>query len=115
VAIGISLGSFRIIVGIPLHYFIITGYMIVLIQTYFAPKNIVALAYDSGGVTTSIVTVPIIAALGLGLSGAIEGRNPLIDGFGLIAFASLFPIMSVMAYVQLTQFFNRKEPQIKHK
>ena len=113
VAIGISLGSFRIIVGIPLHYFIITGYMIVLIQTYFAPKNIVALAYDSGGVTTSIVTVPIIAALGLGLSGAIEGRSTLIDGFGLIAFASLFPIMSVMAYAQLTQFFNRKEPHKK--
>ncbi|RUM79342.1 MAG: DUF1538 domain-containing protein, partial [Candidatus Thioglobus sp.] len=100
--------------GTPIHYFIITGYMVVLIQTYFAPKNIIALAYDSGGVTTSIVTVPIIAALGLGLSSAIEGRNPLIDGFGLIAFASLFPIMSVMAYVQLTQFFNRKEPQTKH-
>ena len=114
VAVGISLGSFRIIVGTPIHYFIITGYMVVLIQTYFAPKNIIALAYDSGGVTTSIVTVPIIAALGLGLSSAIEGRNPLIDGFGLIAFASLFPIMSVMAYVQLTQFFNRKEPQTKH-
>lgn len=114
VAIGIALGSFRIIVDIPIHYFIITGYIVVLIQTYFAPRNIVALAYDSGGVTTSIVTVPIIAALGLGLSSAIEGSNPLIDGFGLIAFASLFPIMSVMTYAQLTQFFNRKDLQTKH-
>jgi len=114
VAIGISLGSFRIVTGLPLHYFIIGGYMVVLIQTYFAPKNIIALAYDSGGVTTSTVTVPLVAALGLGLASTIEGRNPLIDGFGLIAFASLFPIMSVMTYVQLTQFFNRKEPQTKH-
>lgn len=114
VAIGISLGSFRIVTGLPLHYFIIGGYMVVLIQTYFAPKNIIALAYDSGGVTTSTVTVPLVAALGLGLSSAIDGRNPLIDGFGLIAFASLFPIISVMTYVQLTQFFNRKEPQTKH-
>lgn len=109
VAIGIALGSFRIVAGLPLHYFIISGYLLVLIQTYFSPKSIVALAYDSGGVTTSIVTVPIIAALGLGISGAIEGRNPLIDGFGLIAFASLFPIMSVMAYVQLIEFFKQTE------
>jgi len=113
VAIGISLGSFRIISGLPLHYFIIGGYFIVLIQTYFAPKNIIALAYDSGGVTTSTVTVPLVAALGLGLASTIDGRNPLIDGFGLIAFASLFPIMSVMAYVQLTHFFNREKPENK--
>lgn len=113
VAIGISLGSFRIISGLPLHYFIIGGYFIVLIQTYFAPKNIIALAYDSGGVTTSTVTVPLVAALGLGLASTIDGRNPLIDGFGLIAFASLFPIMSVMTYVQLTHFFNREVPKNK--
>jgi len=113
VAIGISLGSFRIISGLPLHYFIIGGYFIVLIQTYFAPKNIIALAYDSGGVTTSTVTVPLVAALGLGLASTIDGRNPLIDGFGLIAFASLFPIMSVMIYVQLTHFFNREVPKNK--
>jgi len=106
VAFGVALGSYRIVVGLPLHYFIISGYLLVLVQTYFSPKNIIALAYDSGGVTTSIVTVPIIAALGLGLSSAIEGRNPLIDGFGLIAFASLFPIMSVLAYVQIIHFFN---------
>ena len=106
VAVGIALGSFRIVTGIPLHYFIIAGYIVVLIQTYFAPKNIIALAYDSGGVTTSTVTVPLVAALGLGLAGTINGRNPLIDGFGLIAFASLFPVMSVLAYVQIIKFFN---------
>ncbi|WP_428085948.1 DUF1538 domain-containing protein [Candidatus Thioglobus sp.] len=113
VAVGIALGSFRIVVGLPLHYFIISGYALVLIQTYFSPKSVVALAYDSGGVTTSIVTVPIIAALGLGLSSAIEGRNPLIDGFGLIAFASLFPIMSVLAYVQIIHFLNPEKPNHK--
>ncbi|BBB24470.1 conserved hypothetical protein [Isorropodon fossajaponicum endosymbiont JTNG4] len=104
VAVGIAIGSFRIVAGLPLHYFIITGYVVVLIQTYFAPKNIIALAYDSGGVTTSTVTVPLVAALGLGLASTIDGRSTLIDGFGLIAFASLFPIMSVMAYVQIMKF-----------
>ncbi len=109
VAIGIALGSYRIVTGLPLHYFIIAGYVVVLIQTYFSPKNIIALAYDSGGVTTSTVTVPLVAALGLGLASTIDGRNPLIDGFGLIAFASLFPIMSVMAYVQIIKFFRKTE------
>ncbi|CAC9434635.1 FIG01199972: hypothetical protein [uncultured Gammaproteobacteria bacterium] len=109
VAVGISLGSFRIVAGLPIHYFIIIGYVIVLIQTYFAPKNIIALAYDTGGVTTSTVTVPLVAALGLGLASTIEGRNPIIDGFGLIAFASLFPIMSVLAYAQITDFLTRRK------
>ncbi len=109
VAVGISLGSFRIVTGMPIHYFIITGYVVVLIQTYFTPKDIIALAYDSGGVTTSTVTVPLVAALGLGLASTIEGRNPMIDGFGLIAFASLFPIMSVLAYAQITNFLNRRK------
>ncbi len=107
VAIGIAIGSFRIVAGLPLHYFIITGYVVVLMQTYFAPKNIIALAYDSGGVTTSTVTVPLVAALGLGLASTIDGRSTLIDGFGLIAFASLFPIMSVMAYVQIMKFLKQ--------
>ncbi|MCS5590981.1 MAG: DUF1538 domain-containing protein [Gammaproteobacteria bacterium] len=107
VAIGIALGSYRIVVGVPLHYFILTGYLIVIVQTYFAPKQIIALAYDTGGVTTSTVTVPLVAALGLGLASTIEGRNPLIDGFGLIAFASLFAIMSVLAYVQLKHLINK--------
>jgi hypothetical protein len=107
VAIGISLGSYRIVVGVPLHYFILTGYLIVIVQTYFAPKQIIALAFDTGGVTTSTVTVPLVASLGLGLASTIEGRNPLIDGFGLIAFASLFAIMSVLAYVQLKHLINK--------
>ena len=94
VAIGITLGVFRIVTGTPLHYYIIAGYIIVVIQTFFAP-------YDSGGVTTSTVTVPLVAALGLGLAETIPGRSPLIDGFGLIAFASLFPMITVMGYAQL--------------
>ena len=104
VAVGISLGSYRIITGIPIHYFIIVGYIIVVIQTFYAPKMIVPLAYDSGGVTTSTVTVPLVTALGLGLAETVPGSNVLIDGFGLIAFASLFPIMSVMAYAQLSKY-----------
>jgi len=106
VAVGITLGSFRIVTGLPIHYFIISGYIVVVIQTFFAPKMIVPLAYDSGGVTTS--TVPLVAALGLGLAETVPGRNVLIDGFGLIAFASLFPIMSVMAYAQISEYMNNR-------
>ncbi|WP_070968682.1 DUF1538 domain-containing protein [Vibrio sonorensis] len=108
VAVGISLGSYRIVVGDPIHYYIIVGYVVVVIQTFYAPKLIVPLAYDSGGVTTSTVTVPLVAALGLGLASTVPGRNPMIDGFGLIAFASLFPMISVMAYAQLTQWINQR-------
>ena len=104
VAFGISLGAFRIVTGTPLYFYILVGYMIVILQTIFAPKNIIALAYDSGGVTTSTVTVPLVAALGLGLSSTVPGRNPALDGFGLIAFASLFPIIAVMGYAQLMQW-----------
>jgi len=98
VAIGISLGAYRLVQGDPIHYYIIVGYLFVIILTYFAPKHIIAIAYDTGGVTTSTVTVPLVAALGIGLATNIEGRNPLIDGFGLIAFASLFPMLTVMGY-----------------
>lgn len=108
VAIGIALGCYRIVVGDPIHWYIIAGYVVVVIQTSFAPKLIIPLAYDSGGVTTSTVTVPLVAALGLGLSETVPGRNPLLDGFGLIAFASLFPIMSVMAYAQLSEFIGNR-------
>ncbi|MBO9490382.1 DUF1538 domain-containing protein [Endozoicomonas sp. G2_1] len=108
VAIGISLGCYRIVVGDPIHWYILVGYVVVVIQTVFAPKLIVPLAYDSGGVTTSTVTVPLVAALGLGLAETVPGRSPLIDGFGLIAFASLFPIMSVMAYAQLSEFIAKR-------
>ncbi|MCY4016429.1 MAG: DUF1538 domain-containing protein [Gammaproteobacteria bacterium] len=108
VAIGITLGVYRIIYGLPIHWFIIAGYILVVIQTAFAPREMVPLAYDSGGVTTSTVTVPLVAALGLGLASAVPGRNPLIDGFGLIAFASLFPIIAVLAYAQLSVFLARR-------
>jgi hypothetical protein len=108
VAVGIALGTYRIVSGTPLHWYIIAGYLIVVIQTFFAPRLIVALAYDSGGVTTSTVTVPLVAALGLGLASTVPGRSALLDGFGLIAFASLFPIMSVMAYAQLSEWRSQR-------
>ena len=108
VAVGVAMGSFRIITGTPLHWYIISGYVLVIIQTYFAPKSIIPLAYDSGGVTTSTVTVPLVAALGLGLAETIPGRSPILDGFGLIAFASLFPIMAVMCYAQLVEWKARR-------
>jgi len=109
VAFGISLGTYRIVSGIDLYVFIIIGYIIVIIQTAFSPKLIIGLAYDSGGVTTSTVTVPLVTALGIGLASTIPGRNPLLDGFGLIAFASLFPIMAVLAYAQIAEWINRHE------
>ncbi len=108
VAFGISLGTFRIVSGTPLYLYILVGYIIVIIQTIFAPKSIVALAYDSGGVTTSTVTVPLVAALGLGLAATVPGRNPALDGFGLIAFASLFPIIAVMGYAQIMDWKTKR-------
>lgn len=101
--IGVALGTFRIVTGIPLPYFILGAYLIVIIQTYFAPKAIVPLAYDSGGVTTSTVTVPLVTALGLGLAANIPGRDPLVDGFGMIALAVVFPMITVMGYAQLAR------------
>lgn len=105
VAVGISIGVHRIIIGGSMHYFIMAGYSIVILLTVFAPRYIIALAYDLGGVTTSEVTVPLITALGIGLATHIEGRNVLIDGFGLIAFASIFPIVTVMIYAIITDWF----------
>ncbi|HKJ15815.1 MAG TPA: DUF1538 domain-containing protein [Xanthomonadales bacterium] len=104
VAVGVALGAFRIVTGTPLHWYIIAGYVVVIIQTAFAPKLIIPLAYDSGGVTTSTVTVPLVAALGLGLAETIPGRSAILDGFGLIAFASLFPIIAVMGYAQVGEW-----------
>lgn len=98
VAFGIALGSFRIVDGGQIVYYIIAGYLAVIALTVIAPKYIIGIAYDSGGVTTSTITVPLVAALGLGLANNIEGRDPLVDGFGLIAFASLFPMITVMLY-----------------
>lgn len=108
VAMGIALGSYRIVVGDSIHYYIIVGYGIVVALTMIAPKYIIPIAFDSGGVTTSTVTVPLVAALGLGLASNIPGRDPLIDGFGLIAFASLFPMITVMAYGIYTETFHIK-------
>ncbi len=101
VAIGITIGCHRIIIGSPLHWYIIIGYIAVICQTYFAPRMIVPLAYDSGGVTTSTVTVPLVTALGIGLASNVPGRSVLIDAFGLIAFASLFPVIVVLAYATI--------------
>ncbi len=112
VAVGIALGTFRIVTGLPLHYFIIAGYVIVIIQTAIAPRMIIPLAYDSGGVSTSTVTVPLVAALGLGLAGTVPGRSVLLDGFGLIAFACLFPIISVMGYAQLSEWRAQRKREI---
>ena len=103
VAIGIALGAYRIVVGGEIVYYIMAGYLFVIALTFMAPKYIIPIAYDSGGVTTSTVTVPLVAALGLGLATNIEGRDPLIDGFGLIAFASLFPMITVMLYGIITE------------
>nr|VFJ63807.1 MAG: Protein of unknown function (DUF1538) [Candidatus Kentron sp. DK] len=109
VAVGIALGTWRIVMGTPLYYFIITGYVLVMAQTLFAPRMIVALAYDSGGVTTSTVTVPLVTALGLGLASNVPGRSPVLDGFGLIAFASLFPIMAVLGFAQITHYLQGRK------
>ncbi len=109
VAIGIGIGTFRIVTGTPLYLYIIGGYVIVMIQTVFAPREIIPLAYDSGGVTTSTVTVPLVTALGLGLTETVPGRDPALDGFGLIAFASVFPIMTVMGYAQIAQLITRRK------
>lgn len=101
VGFAIVLGVFRIIKGWPIQYLIIGGYAGVVIMTVFAPQEIIGIAYDSGGVTTSTITVPLVTALGVGLASSIKGRNPMIDGFGLIAFASLTPMIFVMAYGML--------------
>ena len=98
VGFAIVLGVIRIIKGWPIHFIIIGGYVLVVAITFFAPKEIIGIAYDSGGVTTSTITVPLVAALGVGLSSSIKGRNPMLDGFGLIAFASLTPMIFVMIF-----------------
>ncbi len=98
VGFAIVLGVFRILKGWPIQYFIIGGYIGVVAMTAIAPKEIIGIAYDSGGVTTSTITVPLVTALGVGLASSIKGRNPMVDGFGLIAFASLTPMIFVMGY-----------------
>jgi hypothetical protein len=101
VGLAIVIGVVRILKGWPIQWIIIGGYMLVVIMTMFAPQEIIGIAYDSGGVTTSTITVPLVTALGVGLASSIKGRNPMVDGFGLIALASLTPIIFVMAYGML--------------
>lgn len=98
VGFAIVIGVLRILKGWPIHIMIIGGYITVVVLTWFAPENIIGIAYDSGGVTTSTITVPLVTALGVGLASTIKGRNPMLDGFGLIAFASLLPMIFVMLY-----------------
>lgn len=98
VGMALAIGVVRIIKGWPIQYFIILGYIAVMLITPLAPSNIIGIAYDAGGVTTSTITVPLTAALGVGLASSIQGRNPLIDGFGLIALASLTPILFVLVF-----------------
>ncbi|MGF1871748.1 DUF1538 family protein [Photobacterium indicum] len=98
VGLAIMLGVIRILKGWPIQWMIVGGYLLVMIMTWFAPPSIIGIAYDSGGVTTSTITVPLVTALGVGLASSIKGRNPMIDGFGLIAFASLTPMIFVMGY-----------------
>jgi hypothetical protein len=113
--IALALGAFRIVVGTPLYVYLIICYLIVIIQTIFSNKNMVALAYDSGGVTTSTVTVPIVAAIGIGLSTQVDGRNPAIDGFGMIALVCMFPIISVLAYVKIMELITKyKKVELKN-
>ena len=107
VAVGVALGCFRIVTGTPLPWYIMAAYAVVILQTFRSSRSIIPLAYDSGGVTTSTVTVPVVAALGLGLAATVPGRSPLIDGFGLIAFASVFPIMSVLGYAMIADHVSR--------
>ena len=108
VAVGVALGCLRIVTGTPLPWYIVAAYVVVIVQTFRSSRMIVPLAYDSGGVTTSTVTVPVVAALGLGLAATVPGRSPLIDGFGLIAFASVFPIMSVLGYSMASTWLSRR-------
>jgi hypothetical protein len=107
-ATGIALGTFRIVSGLPLPVFIIPGYVIASVQALFAPRSMVALAFDTGGVTTSTVTVPLVTALGLGLASTIPGRSPVLDGFGMIAMTVMFPMITVMAYAQIGEWRGRQ-------
>lgn len=113
VALGIVLGVFKIVTGAPLYHYIIAGYAVIALQTLSAPKAIIALAYDAGGITTSTVTVPLVTAMGLGLAESLPGRSPLTDGFGLISFAILFPAITVLAYAQIAAWLSKHRPSPK--
>ena len=113
VAIALVLGTIRIVIGAPLYLYILIGYVIVVLLTIITPKSLIPLAYDLGGVTTSTVTVPVVAAIGIGLAVNVPGRNPALDGFGLIAFASLFPIVTVLIYIQVMELLKKYNKRVK--
>jgi hypothetical protein len=112
VAVGLVVGALKLVTGTPIHYLMIPLYLLLILQTWFAPRSIIPVAYDSGGVTTSIVTVPLVTAVGLGLASTLPGRSPLLDGFGLVAFACLFPIIMVMAYAQLSVWLAHRAQRV---
>jgi hypothetical protein len=109
VALGVTFGCIRIVTGVPLHWCLAAAFMIVIAQTFTSPRTIVALAYDTGGVSTTAVTVPVVTALGLGLAEHVPGRSPLLDGFGLIAFACIFPTITVLGFAQLTALLEKRQ------
>lgn len=115
VAIGVTIGCLRIITGFPLHWCLGVAYLIIILQTLFAPRVIVPLAYDSGGVSTTAVTVPVITALGLGLAEQVPGRSQLLDGFGLIALACTYPVIAVLAYAQIATALERRQARRRRK
>ena len=108
VALGVTIGCVRIAAGIPLYWCMAAGYAVIMVQTVFAPRVIVPLAYDSGGVSTSAVTVPVVTALGLSLAHQVPGRSELQDGFGLLALACVFPVITVLAYAQVTDYLEKR-------
>ena len=110
---GLALGTFRIVTGTELYLYVISGFAIATLQTLFTPKSILGVAFDSGSVTTTMVTVPLVTALGIGLAQAIPGRDPLSDGFGLLALASLYPIIAVLSYAQIAQYLNKRSVSSK--
>ncbi len=109
VALGVTVGCVRIVTGIPLHWCLAAAFVIIIIQTLTSPREILALAYDTGGVSTTAVTVPVVTALGLSLAEQVPGRSPFIDGFGLIAFACMFPAITVLGYAQITTLLERRQ------
>ena len=109
VAIGVTFGCIRIVTGVPLHWCLAAAFMIVVVQTFTSPRTIVALAYDTGGVSTTAVTVPVVTALGLGLAEQVPGRSPFLDGFGLIAFACIFPAITVLGFAQATALLEKRQ------
>ncbi|HSD69327.1 MAG TPA: DUF1538 domain-containing protein [Woeseiaceae bacterium] len=109
VAIGVTVGCVRIVTGIPLQWCLAAAIMIITIQSFTTPRTVLALAYDTGGVSTTAVTVPVVTALGLSLAEQVPGRSPFIDGFGLIAFACLFPAITVLGYAQITALLESRQ------